>query len=448
MHPKMLPRGSTPVATSVLIALAWMPACSDFEAAPTGESDGSGSTSDGAVDPTTSVSAGFDSESGAAGEGEGDGGPSCDHNEDCGVATPFCVAGECLGCNALADPAAACESLEADTPLCAGGPCVQCDEDNADACVEDTPVCGEDNVCSACTAHDQCMGACALDTGHCIDTILFVDGDDQGGNGFAKIGLALASVPEGERAAIVVTATEACYLENLEVDGERSIALLGRDGSPACLSSVEDQPVIAVGAGSALYVQDFRIEGAWGVGIAARGAPVFVDRAAIVSNQGGALTVSQGSKLRAYNSILGGDRNNVPAVEIDASDADIVYSTIAGGFGSAMALRCSGDGLHRVRNSIVVAESAGGEVDCPDAVIENSALESAFGMGNRAVGPVDTANWFVDFAGGDLHLNAEIPETLFGAVAIWEPGDPSTDIDGDPRPTTAEAPDWCGADIP
>jgi len=442
MRVALVPKARAMSTRGLILALFALGACGDLEDATLPmEGDTEAATDDdGASSPTTSVSAGFDDD-GSDGGGQGDGDVECTADDECGEESPLCVAGTCQACDSLPDPDAACAGADPSAPICSDGACVQCLVDRSDACGGDTPICA-DTQCTACTAHDQCDVACELDGGACIDTLITVGPE----GGFAEIGLALESIPEGESAAIVVSASSQCYLETLEITGARKVALLGADGP--CLTSFDDAPALTVADDATLYLQDFAVEGAWGLGIAARGATVFTDRARIVNNQGGAVHLSQLATLHATNSVFGGDRNNVPAVDVDASDAHILYSTLAAGFGSSQALRCRGDGIQTVRNSIVVAESAGGEVDCPDAEIRDSALESAYGTGNVAVGPVDTGAWFSDFAGGDLHLDLDATEPMFAGVARWQAGDPITDIDGDPRPIVSGESDWCGADIP
>ena len=428
----------------ITLALVVLGACGDLDGADvSGESETEAAADDGASAPTTSVSAGFDDDdSGSDGAGQGDDASECTADEDCGTDSPICVAGTCQACDALPDPDAGCSALDPSAPICSDGACVQCLADRTEACAGTTPICA-DTQCTACGSHDQCDVACELDTGACIETLIVVGPE----GGFTEIGPALESIPEGESAAILVSPATQCYLETLEVTGARKVALLGSDGVP-CLTSFADTPAITVADDATLYLQDFAIEGAWGLGVAVRGAALFADRSRIVNNQGGAVQLSQLASFRASNSVFGGDRNNVPAIDVDASDAYIVYSTLAAGFGASQALRCRGDGTHSVRNSIVVAESAGGEVDCPNAEIRDSALESAYGTGNVAVGPVDTAAWFTNFAAGDLHLDLDATEPMFAGVARWQTGDPITDIDGDPRPITSGDSDWCGADIP
>jgi len=55
--------------------------------------------------------------------------------------------------------------------------------------------------------------------------------------------------------------------------------------------------------------------------------------------------------------------------------------------------------------------------------------------------------WFVGYGAGNFHLQND-GLSLFADIAQWQPGDPLTDIDGDPRPTTAGAADYAGADVP
>ncbi len=55
--------------------------------------------------------------------------------------------------------------------------------------------------------------------------------------------------------------------------------------------------------------------------------------------------------------------------------------------------------------------------------------------------------WFAGYAAGDFHLTVTAPldEIL---IVDWQPGDPTTDIDGDPRLTADGELDYAGADVP
>ena len=173
----------------------------------------------------------------------------------------------------------------------------------------------------------------------------------------------------------------------------------------------------------------------------------WVERSKIVNNAGGGIVVDGGGTLVLENSFVGGNIDDVHAVLVTDGTADIVYSTLAGGddFGDvASALTCaSGEGTN-VRNSLLVAASSSAEVVCAGADINGNALESSV-PGNVALGDVSPA-WLASYALGDFHLSGTHPPAIETA-AIWQSGDPTTDIDGDARPSTEGSPDFAGADV-
>jgi hypothetical protein len=110
-------------------------------------------------------------------------------------------------------------------------------------------------------------------------------------------------------------------------------------------------------------------------------------------------------------------------------------------------MTCQIDGTNvTIRNSLIISSSDTDEIQsCANATIEASALEMAV-AGNTDLPAMDPT-WFVDFNFGDLHLSGTQPIEI-STAAVWLLGDPSTDIDGDPRPSTADTPDFAGADVP
>jgi hypothetical protein len=82
---------------------------------------------------------------------------------------------------------------------------------------------------------------------------------------------------------------------------------------------------------------------------------------------------------------------------------------------------------------------------CAQIDISASALESAL-PNNTAVGDPNVA-WFVNVSTGDFHLTPAAPAEI-ATAAVWQTGDPKTDIDGDARPTTDGTADYAGADVP
>lgn len=406
----------------------------DTEDAPTGSAS------------PTGVSAGWDDESSTTGaEGSGDGG-GCGSAPACSGETPFCVEGSCVGCAELDDGGAACLSADPDRPVCTEQGCAQCSPLDVSSCGDATPVCGETGECRGCVAHDECETACELETGRCFDEAVVV-GED-GGVMAGELSALLDTVEPGERLAVRLVPGAQCALDTLMLDDERSIALLGEPGRRPCLTSWDEAAAITVTEGASLYLVDVRVEASHGRALEARASSVYAERVELVNNSGGAVAISQDAYLHLRNATLGGDRNNVPVVWTHSSTLDVAYSTIVAGFGDAQAVTCEADNAVTIRNSIVVSEASLGEIDCPMADVRDSALEAVFGVGNVAVGQVETGRWFVDFPGGDLHLRTEDQGTPFERVGRWSEGDPAVDIDGDPRPLVSDAEDWVGADIP
>jgi hypothetical protein len=104
-------------------------------------------------------------------------------------------------------------------------------------------------------------------------------------------------------------------------------------------------------------------------------------------------------------------------------------------------LRCTTPVAVEIRNSIVVTQ--GGtppdELSCGSASVATSATE--VDVGNFVIG------WFGNYNAGDFSLSGT-GATTFADIAVWEAGDPATDIDGDLRPDVDGSPDYAGADVP
>ena len=186
-----------------------------------------------------------------------------------------------------------------------------------------------------------------------------------------------------------------------------------------------------------------------GTGVVINGGSAWVEACQIVNNVGGGIFLDNGGGLSVTNSTVGGDLNSIDAIEVADGSATILYSTLFGGGdfgGGATALRCMDGTDVTVRNSLLVATAAGDEIICEGAQIEDNALEMSI-PNNVQIGPIEDYSWFIDAPNGDFHLSGTHPDAI-NTAATWQPGDPSTDIDGDPRPSEAGAADVAGADIP
>lgn len=391
----------------------------------------------------------------------------CTSNDECtDEAEPFCetASGECVACDEMAEPDAACAALDPTAPLCVGGGCVHCTAAASEACTGNTPVCDErTNTCVPCTRHDQCGGgACELAVGTCFAAGVLVHVDGNPGAmppaDYTSIDAAVSAPGVGEHRVVVVHELQggASYLGTVTINGGKTIALLAAPGEAPIVQGTGGGPGLRVqGAGTTLYVDGLRVAGnTGGRGLEVEEALAWMDRSHIVQNSGGGVLASSTAELVLRNSFVGG-ANNAAAVDIEGSTARIDFSTLGGDTISATGLSCTSPDSVEVRNSIIVAlgiDATGGfDVACSLADITFTATEAPFvGMGNVALGELSlmTPNeWFVGYAVGDFHLNDD-GLTLFADVAQWQAGDPPTDIDGDPRPTLDGTPDFAGADVP
>lgn len=418
---------------------SWVAACDTEPPATTTDTD-----TDTSSDSTT----GEESTSSTGGD--------CVVDDDCQGAAegPFCdpASGQCVECGGD-DPDGVCAAADPSVPLCVDGACGECREGQTTACDEQALVCDVGTgTCVGCTAHEQCAsGACERATGQCFDdsiAIIHVDGDSGSGRDFSRVVEAIASVPDGGLAVIVVHERDAetVYEENVVIDAGKTLVLRGADGERPLMRA--PGPALTVsGAMTTAYIDRLVVlESPNSVGMVVDGATAWVDRSEITANAMGDIQVQAGAELQLHNSFVGGDLDGVMALSVEGSTIGVVHSTVAAGGTTAMAITCDGSTTALVRNSIVLARANEDEVQCADAVFEYTASERDRGGTNVDLGSV-SAIWFADYSGGDFHLTADAPEALTTA-ARWSLGDTFTDIDGDARVGVDGSMEYAGADIP
>jgi hypothetical protein len=257
------------------------------------------------------------------------------------------------------------------------------------------------------------------------------------------------AVEDGTHGVIVVheLAMEAPYTGMVTIHNGKTIALLAAQGeAPIIQGTGMGNPGVRVeGAGTVLYMDGLQVSQSAAQGLTVNDAFAWVDRSRIVDNNGGGILAQNGAELVLRNCFVGGSVNNVPAFLVDDATAEVLYSTVAAGFGTATALTCDATSNVLARNSLFVAETNTAELMC-DAMLERNATEADLGGTNVSLGEMSTT-WFVDYARGDFHLTATHPVAI-ATTAQWTTGDPLTDIDGDLRPTVDGMPDYAGADVP
>ncbi|MEM7153934.1 MAG: right-handed parallel beta-helix repeat-containing protein [Myxococcota bacterium] len=434
---------------------------------------------DGQADGSSSGTSGGTDDSGTDGmmtETEGSSGSTtensttCSGPEDCGGETPFCSdAGECVDCGGLADGDAACAEGDATTPVCDAGVCVQCTGENAGACVDATPTCGAANECVACSEHAHCPeSACHLDgpdVGRCFDVgevEMIADG--------AALTAALGELSAGDQAVFVLTAGS--YGVTVGLADNVEVAFLSNEGAELSGAGIFDSVTLA---GSAItYFGGVTIAGNTNAGgIACSGTSVWLDDSEVRNNDSVGLTVSGGCAAHLRRSVVsnndsggveatgtttvvsletsviasnGNGTSSFGGVDLDGAEFRAVYTTIAGNDSTdaAMSIRCQGSSSGDVRNSIVVGRDPDSVGECPELVLANSGTDGGDEPSNTVVGAFDIS-WFEDPAMGNFRLS-DLGRDVFENIAMWQDGDPPTDIDGDP--ISMEAPSFPGYDQP
>lgn len=407
----------------------WIPDCE------TGTDTGTSTETDGGTDTTQGTNTSGSSTASL---------PQCSSHEDCSDGAPFCELGrgECVSCEGMADPDAACAEVDAGLPVCSDGVCVECTSDAPEACGGETPFCDDASrsCVPACTEHAQCgEAACNFYTGACLpaDAVVHVGP----GRDFPTLSTAVASFSDRAEGTIIVH-KETFYNESVTVEEGRVMGFLAASGdAPVWFRSAGYTPQLTVAANSTVLMDGIELSGNVNSrGLHVTGGHVWIDRSRIIHNNGGGILADTGAELTLRNCFVGSA--DTISVDVASASALVLYSTVTTSTDASVpALRCTLPVAIDIRNSIIV--SAGGtspdELSCPGASVTTSATEADVGEFSFL--------WFIAFFLPDLHLSPN-GAMVFANLAQWTTGDPLTDIDGDPRPASDGSPDYPGADVP
>jgi hypothetical protein len=375
----------------------------------------------------------------------------CVESSECAAEMPLCEAGDCVACGDGVETS--CAADYPDTPICdTSGQCVECTDEDVSACAPETPTC-EANVCVPCREHEQCPdSACNMATGACmpVDNVWWVDNTAPGGDGsemdpFNAFGPALVAVEAaGGEGTIFASGSGGNYLSPITINPGQTIAIIGDD---AVTLSVAGQAVL-VDSGAVGMLSGIRVIGGTS-GVNCQGGQVWLDKVVVLDSIGmvGGGIVANGGDIVLRNSFIGGNSSTAPAALVGQGTISILYSTLATGI-DAPAVECLLDGANVIiRNSVVVSRSGTDETQsCAGANITTSALEMPI-VGNTDLPTMTDTSWFQNFNAGNFRLSGTQPAEI-STAAIWLTGDPSTDIDGNPRPTIDGMLDHAGADVP
>lgn len=434
---------------------------SDADESTTSDETATLTTTTGADDSTSSTTTGPGSPTETTSAAE------CRADDECTDAdAPICSEGRCVGCDEVdGSPDAACAAKDPDAALCVSGECVECTPERASACGGIEPICDPDtNACVGCSYHEDCpQSACRIAEGDCLpdDTVWLVDAeaDCDASEGtpalpFCTLGEALEQLGPGQSGTIVVR--PATYAETIEVTGGRTIALLAEStgSSRPRINRVGAEPLIRVGgAASSLYLDGFILQGnSEGPGLSVNEGLAYLDATQIVSNAGSGVEITGGGHVQLRNTIIGRNGDEFSATHglvVEGSTFAMLYGSLVAneGQGDDDSLTCDATSSGTVRNSIVVGADLE-SIACSELEVTTSSVDTP-GLGGEGNDLLETfeASWFRGVGTGDFHL-ADPVDTPFAEVARWRTGDPSRDLDGEPRPTRDGTADYAGADVP
>ncbi|PCC68871.1 hypothetical protein SAMN02745121_07600 [Nannocystis exedens] len=418
--------------------------------------------------------------------------PHCDAGGECVACAVDDHCGVPLHCDPEQNTCVTCveDAHCGDTLTCADGQCVGCTVDTQ--CPAIQPICDpRTQTCRGCRDHGECPDtACELDVGACFPQLAtgrwYVDPGVPCAEGDkCVLGNECCSVEQAvERAVADPKPFQIVYIKpgvqarpvHVAVSGKR-IALLGEPGvvftvptADAVFRVADDvnlQPidsklyvsrlyvtkgmppsVASCGDGGQVWLDEVNVFDVPGAALHAVRCQLTVRRSSFRLVNAGA-TSDIGGIVGAENSIFGDTLTGAPLQSLGGGKLRLLYTTVVdkGASGKGV-LNCLDPASVTIRNSILAG--VGGEIQCPDVELTIAdTVTTAAGLDGpniTTIGVDSLASIFADYAGGSYHLGPGA--ALLDHSAVWQIGDPTVDIDGEPRTAVEGAPDFAGADRP
>ncbi|MEM6290658.1 MAG: hypothetical protein AAGA54_05310 [Myxococcota bacterium] len=383
--------------------------------------DASGSAgSDGGTVGTQGTETGIDPDTGDSSTTD-EPMPECEDDMDClDPAEPFC------------DPQA--------------GTCAACV--TTEHCPTEAPVC-DAGACRPCSEHADCEGsACKIlgdqawpgdDWGQCFGpeaTVITLTDP-------AAVPEALDAIEEGDDTVVVLDFAPDALVDataSMDIVGNRSVAVIALgEHQPLPLQSIRT----ADGARLWLHQLDVRPEQS-GYPIGVDGGYLHLQRVRVRPEQGGSLSASGNGVVHVENSFLvdiSPGSSGWSVVQTQEASVSILYSTLISAPGSQAstdpAIRCLGDDVVDIRNSLVLSRASSPPFECDGVATTTSIAE---------VMPGTVRTLVPGLYEGQLDL-VDPPEAWL-TTAAWLEGDPRTDIYSTARPTEPGSADVAGAYLP
>lgn len=286
----------------------------------------------------------------------------------------------------------------------------------------------------------------------CLTDVLYVD--DHGrcpGDGSEAVPYclpqdAIEAVGVGGSGTIrIVPGVGAGYAQDLSVLAGQTLVLIGDGeyvpninaepgGAPSVLTIAEPDATV--------WATGLRFRGGTdGPAIEVSGGSLHASAIQIADSEAGGIVVDGGS-AELTNSFIAHWWSQDHAIFVDSGsfvgrNISVVWAQTASG-----AVFCTSAATVHLHDSIVVSLATVDDFVCQGVVLDHVVTKDDVGPP-----PITASPWFENQFGGDLHLRPD-GAAVFADLADWNTGDPTADIDGDPRPRVDGTPDFPGADVP
>jgi hypothetical protein len=273
-------------------------------------------------------------------------------NDDCRLKLDAPGPGTCSGDADCADPTAVCD-------LTGTMMCVQCTASESQACTNETPVCGDDHMCRACSAHADCPTSLAcLPDGFCGTDANVAYVDPMGTDNAActkmtpctKFSKALAANKLYVKFTGTTNEAAESGMPAVSINSQK-VTLLADPG--AKLTNTKNGLLLEVTGTSQVAIYDLEITGAsgmTGVGISlptGNMAELDLHRVKITNNQGGGISAS-GGMLTIAQSVINGNQG----IGISSSANPLSMSQSEVSENNAGGLQMTADGMVTLINNI------------------------------------------------------------------------------------------------
>lgn len=245
-------------------------------------------------------------------------------------------------------PHSNCLDVDAGPPRCTSDPecspplvcdalgtmtCVPCTPAEHQACVGMTPVCGGDDTCHGCTAHEQCASSVCLPDGSCGDDAKVAYVAPGGSGNECTKATPCGTLDDGiktNRPVVKIAAGTIADGKTTTIDGQ-TVTILADRG--AKLDRTGDGVILEIkNSGADVQIFDLEITGGTGVTDAALsipngGAPkLTLTRVKIDANQGVGISATGGMLTVSQSTVSG---NTGGGISISGAQFDIINNIIA-----------------------------------------------------------------------------------------------------------------------